>query len=259
MLVDTHCHLDAPEFDADRAAQVLAAHAAGVSSMVVPAVAPGNFSAVRSCGTSFAGCFPAYGIHPLYLQGLDDQAIDTLRRWLQVEMCGDCPSVAIGEIGLDQFFEGADVGRQAFFFKRQLALAQEFGLPVLLHVRRAIDPVHKLVRESGVRRGIAHAFNGSFQQAEAFVKLGFKLGFGGSMTYSRASRIRELARLLPLEAIVLETDAPDIPPAWMPGGRNCPAELGRIADVLAELRSVPVERIRDVTTANAAEILPALR
>ena len=224
MLIDTHCHLDAAEFDADRDAVHLAALAGGVERIVVPAVAVDGFPKVKTAVERYAGCVAAYGIHPLRVMRARESGLAVLRDWLECEQ-----PVAVGEIGLDFHVTDGDPARQEFFFVEQLKLAREFGLPVLLHVRRAIDRILGHLRRIRVAGGIAHAFNGSRQQADEFIKLGFKLGFGGAMTFSGSTRIRRLAAELPLAAIVLETDAPDIPPAWLGGGRNSPAELPRSA------------------------------
>jgi TatD DNase family protein len=258
VLVDTHCHLDAAEFAGDRDEVACAAMAGGVAAMIVPAVAPENFAAVRACCGRHAGCHPAYGTHPLYVGSVDETAFVQLRARLEKEMAGPYPPVAVGEIGLDFYVPGFDRTRQEQFFVEQLKIARDFGLPVLLHVRQAIDPVLKCLRRIGVKGGIAHAFNGSRQQADEFLRLGFRLGFGGTMTFPRATRIRELASSLPSEAIVLETDAPDIPPVWLkgePGGRNTPCELPRIASVLAELRGVERTEVERFTTGNAVSTL----
>lgn len=253
MLIDTHCHLDAGEFADDRDAVHAAARAAGVERIVVPAVEVGNFAAVRDCVARHAGCVAAYGIHPLYVGRAQTGDLDELRRWLAAEH-----PVAVGEIGLDHYVRDIDPQRQADFFVAQLKLARELGLPVILHVRRAIDEVLKHLRRIRVRGGIAHAFNGSRQQAEEFGKLGFALGFGGAMTFSGSTRIRELAATLPDDAIVLETDAPDIPPAWLAGGRNAPSELPRIASELAALRGLSLAATLTMTAANARRVLPGL-
>ena len=256
MLIDTHCHLDAAEFAADRDAVVAASRAAGVSALVIPAVETANFRAVRDCCQRYPQCYPAYGLHPLYLERAGDADLATLRRWLNDESSGATPPVAVGEIGLDFYAPGFDAASQESFFVEQLKIARDFDLPVLLHVRRAADQVLKCLRRVGVRRGIAHAFNGSRQQADEFIRLGFKLGFGGAMTFPGSTRIRALASSLPLDAIVLETDAPDIPPCWLAGGRNTPVELPRIADTLAELRAMPSAPLCAATTANALTLLP---
>ncbi|MCX7627482.1 MAG: TatD family hydrolase [Methylophilaceae bacterium] len=253
MLIDTHCHLDAAEFDADRDAVAAAAHAAGVAAMVIPAVAKWNFAQVTEVCQRYPGCWPAYGIHPLYV----DRAVPEDLEALRAQLAAGQP-VAVGEIGLDFYVEGVDRERQAFYFSEQLKLARKFDLPVILHVRRAIDAILQQLRRYKVKGGIAHAFNGSRQQADEFMRLGFKLGFGGAMTYERALHLRELARTLPLDCIVLETDAPDIPPAWIGKGRNSPAELPRIAAVLAELRGVEVGCIMEKTGHNALETLPKI-
>ena len=253
MLIDTHCHLDAAEFDADRAVVHARAEDVGVGRLVIPAVAVDGFAKTRSVVAAFSGCVAAYGIHPLYAKSASEADLDVLRAWLVREK-----PVAVGEIGLDFFVENKDPARQVFFFEKQLALAGEAGLPVLLHVRRAVDAVLKSLRRWRVPGGIAHAFNGSRQQADAFIKQGFVLGFGGAMTFEGSTRIRQLATSLPLDAIVLETDAPDIPPAWLNGGRNEPAVLRRIAEVLAELRGISVDEVMVATTANAIRVLPRL-
>lgn len=261
MLIDTHCHLDASEFASDRDEVVAAAAAAGVAAIVVPAVSVDNFHAVRECCARYPECYPAYGVHPLYLDRSCESdesgttTFDRLRACLQHELDGPFPPVAVGEIGLDYYVPGFDAGKQERFFVEQLKVARDFDLPVLLHVRRAVDQVLKCLRQTGVRRGIAHAFNGSRQQADEFLRLGFKLGFGGAMTSPRATRLRELAASLPADAIVLETDAPDIPPAWLGGGRNAPGELARIAAVLAELRGIDVSEAVLMTGNNAVEIV----
>jgi len=256
-LIDTHCHLDAAEFDADRDAVFGAARVgaggATVGNFVVPAVERANFGAVASICREYPGCAPAYGIHPMYVDHARPEDLDALRETLRRE-----PAVAIGEIGLDRHVEPRDDGVQAYYFVEQLRIAREFDLPVLLHVRRAIDPILKRLRETRVPGGIAHAFNGSRQQAVEFIKLGFKLGFGGAMTFEGSKRIRELAATLPLDSIVLETDAPDIPPAWKNGGRNTPADLLPIAETLAKLRHLPLAEIAAATTRNAQVVLPQL-
>lgn len=255
MLIDTHCHLDADEFAGDRDAVVLAARAAGVGATVVPAVGPANWAAVRECCARYSGHFPAYGIHPLYIGGLDASVLPALRKWVAAELDAAIPPVAIGEIGLDFFVPGHDPERQEFFLVEQLKMARDFDLPVLLHVRRSVDQVLKCLRRVRVRGGIAHAFNGSAQQADAFIGLGFKLGFGGAMTYARSLRIRQLVTELPLEALVLETDAPDIPPSWLAGQRNTPAELTRIASVFSELRGLSSDEAASATSRNALVLL----
>ncbi len=266
---DTHCHLDAPEFDADRAAVVVRARAAGVQQIVLPAVEPANFDTVRELAHAHDFAY-ALGIHPLYVaraQRDSPEALEALRSALQTHR-DDPRLVAVGEIGLDHFVPGLDRAQQEVFYVAQLKLARAFDLPVILHVRRSADTLLKHLRQQRVRGGIAHAFNGSEQQALAFVALGFKLGFGGTLTFERALQIRRLAQTLPLSAIVVETDAPDIPPAWIyrnaeqrragETARNEPGELPRIAAVLAELRGITLADLAQATHANARQALPKL-
>jgi TatD DNase family protein len=257
MLIDTHCHLDAREFDADRPTVLDAARAAGVRMIIVPAVEVGNLDAVRELSRAHAGCVYALGIHPIYVDRADDQDLARLEAALEAHR-HDPALVAVGEIGLDFFVPGLDRARQERFLAAQLAMARRFELPVILHVRRSQDIVLKHLRRARVSGGIAHAFNGSLQQAQAFVALGFALGFGGAMTFERALRIRALVRDLPREAHVLETDSPDIAPSWVHPGRNDPSQLAGIAEVFAQLRGLPVDQAVAQTAANALRVLPRL-
>jgi TatD DNase family protein len=254
MYIDTHCHLDAAEFGGSQAELIQAANTNGVEHFFVPAVERGNFETVRQLCARYPGCSPAFGIHPMYVAHAMPADLDVLREYLALP-----ETVAAGEIGLDFFVDNHDREQQEFYFSAQLQLAREFDLPVLLHIRRAQDVVLKHLRRIRIRGGIAHAFNGSRQQADEFIKRGFKLGFGGAMTYPRATRLRELAATLPLDSIVLETDSPDIPPSFLePGQPNRPDHLPRIAQTLAELRGIPIEQVARITTENALAVLPKL-
>ncbi len=261
MWIDTHCHLDAAEFGGRQAQLVAQAAAEGVSRIVVPAVALSNFDAVAGLSAADARCVHALGIHPLYVAEAREDDLAQLRAAVARAM-PDPRFVAIGEIGLDFFVpelrDGPLRDKQEFFFAEQLKIARDFGLPVLLHVRRAQDVVLKHLRRVGVTGGIAHAFNGSFQQAQRFVELGFRLGFGGAMTYPRALQIRRLASQLPLEAIVLETDAPDIAPSWLHPAPNRPDQVPRIGTTLAGLRGQSPALVAEYTAASAAAAIPRL-
>ena len=251
MFIDTHCHLDAAEFGDRQADLVRNAEIAGVGRIVVPAVARNNFEIVRKLCKQHPSCLPAYGIHPMYTNKAAPDDLSVLHEYLAQHT-----PVAVGEIGLDFFIPHYDQACQEHFFIEQLKLARKFGLPVLLHIRRAQDAILKHLRQHQVCGGIAHAFNGSKQQAQEFIKLGFKLGFGGAMTYSRATRLRELVATLPLESIVLETDAPDIPPDFLARDEpNKPEYLPRIAETLADLRSIPLADVARATTENVLSVL----
>lgn len=273
--IDTHCHLDAAEFAADAAAVRSCAAARQVGHCVLPAVAVRNFDAVRQSAHAFSDSY-ALGIHPLCVPQAQDTDLQVLDQEL-ARRSADPRLVAVGEIGLDYFVPALNESpmreRQEFFYREQLKLARQHGLPVMLHVRRSADKLLKHLRELapvGGWRGIAHAFNGSEQQARAFMALGFKLGFGGTVTFEASRQIRHLAATLPLESLVLETDSPDMAPHWLyvtaaqraagqPQGRNEPGELPRIARVVAELRGLSTEALAAATTANALQAFPKLR
>lgn len=265
--IDTHCHLDAPELAPDVDTVRTRAREAGVGHCVLPAVERANWDAVRTLAHHHGDSY-ALGIHPLCTRTAADEDLALLEQALERHQ-GDARLVAVGEIGLDYFVPGLDPARQEHFYREQLKLARRFGLPVILHVRRSADRLLKGLREVKGLSGIAHAFNGSAQQAQAFVDLGFKLGFGGAVTYDRALQLRRLATELPLGCLVMETDSPDIPPHWLyttaaereagrPQGRNTPGELPRIGEVVAGLRGMPVHALAQASTANALVALPRL-
>ena len=261
MWIDTHCHLDAGEFAGEELAVADEAAGQGVGMIVVPAVATFNFEAVARLAAQRSNCVYALGIHPLYVPKAQESDLDALRQAIEAAL-EDKRFVAIGEIGLDFFVpelkEGPLRDKQEHFYSEQLKLAREYSLPVLLHVRRSQDIILKYLRRITVPGGIAHAFNGSHQQAQTFIELGFKLGFGGAMTFPRSLQIRRLAAEMPLEAIVLETDAPDISPAWLHPARNTPDQIPRIGEVLAALRGMSVDEIALATAANARAAMPRL-
>lgn len=274
MWIDTHCHLDAPAFGPGHTgALAVRARAAtlGVRLVVIPAVERANLDAVRILAHRLGDAY-ALGIHPLFVPQAQDSDLAALDAALS-EHHGDPRLVAVGEIGLDFFVpalcQPAMRERQVCFYREQLKLARQYGLPVILHLRRSADLLLKHLRELPTGGGIAHAFNGSAQQAQTFLELGFKLGFGGAVSFKPARRLRELATTLPLSALVLETDAPDIPPQWLyataaeraagqPQGINTPAELPRIAAVVAALRGIGLDALAQATRANAFAALPRL-
>jgi TatD DNase family protein len=268
MFIDSHCHLDASEFGNESSLIAEQARTAGVSWIVVPAVERANFDTVANVAATLPSCVYALGIHPMYVPHASEDDLRVLRDRVQ-QAISDEHFVAVGEIGLDGYVPGLDMARQQHFYRAQLALAQRHGLPVLLHVRRSADALLHGLRQCPVAGGLAHAFNGSRQQADQFIAMGFKLGFGGALTFERALQLRRLATDLPLNALVLETDAPDIPPRWMYRtqaeraqgavmGRNEPAELVRIAQCLADLRDMGLADLALATTANALQALPKI-
>ena len=254
MLVDSHCHLDAGEFAHDRAEVIARARAAGVSTQVLPATHAGEWPALREAAAMDPGLHPAYGLHPTFLQHHRDGHLALLQAWIQRER-----PVAVGECGLDFFVEGLDADAQSRFFEGQLAIARDAGLPVIVHARRAVDQVTAAIRRIGGLRGVVHSFSGSRQQAEKLWELGFLLGLGGPVTYERANRLRSLAATMPIEFLLLETDAPDQPDANHRGQRNEPARLHVVCDTIARLRGVTPDTVAEATTRNARQLfdLPA--
>lgn len=261
MWTDTHCHLDAPEFNGVNDQVIQQAITVGVTKMVIPAVAVPHFSAIHALVNQYPECVYALGIHPLFVDRAHDNDLDILKAEIEQSL-SDNRFVAIGEIGLDYFVPALKEpplrGKQEYFYQEQLKLARAYDLPVLLHVRRSQDIILKYLRRIHVVGGIAHAFNGSDQQANTFVELGFKCGFGGAMTFPRSLQIRRLAQSLPIASIVLETDAPDIAPAWLQDTLNTPMQIPRIGQELANIRNMPVEDIMRITTQNAYDVMPRL-
>jgi TatD DNase family protein len=255
MLVDSHCHLDAGEFDDDRADVIARARAAGVHVQVLPATHAEEWPALRAVADADAGLHAAYGLHPTFLQHHRDEHLEQLSGWIERER-----PVAVGECGLDFFVDGLDVDAQARFFEAQLRIARDADLPVIVHARRAVDEVTAAVRRIGGLRGVVHSFSGSRQQAEKLWELGFLVGLGGPVTYARANRLRTLAATMPLEFLLLETDAPDQPDSAIRGQRNEPTRLEAVCEAIAALRDVPVAEVAAATTANARRLfaLPAV-
>ena len=249
-LVDTHCHLDIEAFDDDRDQVLRRTRASGVTRMVVPGVNAGRWSGLLQLCAREAGVYPALGLHPVYLGQHRLQDVERLAAL--IEQHGP---VAVGEIGLDYFVPDLDRGQQQALFEAQLIVARDAGLPVILHVRKAHDQVLATLRRIQVKGGTAHAFNGSMQQARQYQDLGFMLGFGGMLTYARSRRIRALAAQLPLDAMVLETDAPDMAVAAHHGQRNSPEYLPDCLQALADIRAEDPEQVARQTTANACSVL----
>ena len=260
--IDTHCHVDAPEFAANLPAVIDAALQNNVQAILLPAVRAADCQQVRAMANQYGSQIPGLvytlGIHPLYTNQAQKSDVQVIEQQISQSL-SDPRFVGIGEIGLDYFIEDLDLRCQDYFFNAQLDLAEQFQLPVILHVRRSQDAILKALRRRKILGGIAHAFNGSMQQAEQFIGLGFKLGFGGAATYERALQIRRLLKELPLESIVTETDAPDIPPAWLRAEGipfNEPAFLPRIAQELAAIRGIDKAVFADAVWRNAMQVLP---
>jgi TatD DNase family protein len=259
-MIDTHCHLDAAAFDADRLQVLERARAVGVQTLVLPGVEAANFEAVRTLAHQHHLAY-ALGIHPLRVDAASEHDLKTLEAALQMHQA-DPHLVAVGEIGLDQFVPDLNQAKATYFLAAQLSLAKRFHLPLILHLRRSAQALLKALA-SHEEGGIVHAFNGSFEEAKRFIARGFKLGFGGAMTSERALNIRRLAEQLPESALVLETDAPDMAPSWQRSTsigwvRNEPAQLPQIAATLAHLRGQNLQQTLQICTHNALVALPRL-
>jgi TatD DNase family protein len=255
MLVDSHCHLDASEFDRDRDAVIARAQAAGVLRQLVPAVSAAGWPKLRDICAGTDGLFPVYGLHPMFLQEHRDEHLAELDDWIKREH-----PRAIGECGLDFFVDGLDPRAQQHFFDGQLELARGHALPLIVHARRSVGAVIASIKRIGGLRGVVHSFSGSAEQARQLAQLGFLIGLGGPVTYQRANRLRRLAASVPIESLLLETDAPDQPDAGIRGQRNEPARLSQVLQVIAELRHEDPAVVAAATTANAERLfgLPAL-
>lgn len=251
-LIDTHCHLDQDVFSKDRLEVIEHCRELGVNKIVVPAIKHSGWLQLLMLCETQKGLYPALGLHPMFISSHKDSDIKLLEKWIQDHRK---QVVAVGEIGLDYYDKQLDRKRQQKLFEAQLDIAQQADLPVILHVRKAHDRVIKTLKKFEVKGGIVHAYGGSDQQAEKYIEMGFKLGFGGSMTYEKAKRIHRLAINLPIDAIVLETDAPDMVVSAHHGGRNSPEYLIDVFDTLVELREESAEEIAAQTTQNAIDVL----
>ena len=253
-LVDTHCHLDAASFDADRDAVIRRARDAGVTRQVIPAINRETWDAVRLLCEQYDGLYPAYGFHPMYLDDQKHEYVDELREYV-----ANHKTYAIGECGLDFFVEGSDADEQKWFFEEQLRIARDLKLPAIIHARRAVDQVLSAIKRFGPLTGVVHSFPGSYDQASRLNDLGFKISLGGPITYERANKLRGLVKTIPLDWLMLESDAPDQPDSQIRGQRNEPNRVRRICEEVALLRDEDETHIAAVTTDNAIKLfgLPA--
>lgn len=250
-LIDSHCHIDVEEFAADREAVLAECRRLGVTKLVVPAVEMATWESLLQVCRSHTGLYPALGLHPCYLERHHDEHLSDLEQ----QLAANSDVIAVGEIGLDYFLTELNRDKQQQLFEAQLSIARTAGLPVLLHIRKAHEEVLNTLKRIKVRGGIAHAFNASLEQAQRYIDMGFKLGFGGMLTFARSTRLRALAKALPLDAIVLETDSPDMPGEPWQHQRNSPEHLPFYLETLAQLRGEDKEHVAAVTSANVKAVL----
>ena len=249
-IIDTHCHLDVADFDLDRDEVLEQCRSHEITKIIVPAIESKSWSRLLELCELNKGIYPALGLHPVFIDQHQADDINKLEQLLD-----KTSPVAIGEIGLDFYLKDLDKDKQLALFEQQLLVAKNHKLPVILHVRKAHDQVLQLLRKIKVKGGFCHAFNGSLQQAEKYIALGFKLGFGGTLTYENSSKIHALAKALPLDAIVLETDAPDMVVESHRGQRNSPEYIMESLKALAKIRSEDVSIIAEQTSKNANDII----
>jgi TatD DNase family protein len=249
-LFDSHSHLDAPEFDPDRDQVLARARIEGVDEQLIPAVDRAGWPALKQLCANEAGLYPAYGLHPMYLDQHQPAHLAELRQWIWQEQ-----APAIGECGLDFFVEGLDADAQRFYFNGQLELARDFDLPLVIHARRSVEEVILSLRRIGGLRGIVHSYSGSEEQARLLVDMGFLIGIGGPVTYERAQRLQRIAKDLPLDALVLETDSPDQPGSGHRGLRNEPAHLLEVLSAVARLRDCDEVALAEATRSNMRRML----
>ncbi len=249
-IIDTHCHLDVTSFDKDRDDVLEQCRKQGITKIIVPAIIAKTWNNLLNLCKKEKGLYPTLGLHPIFIEQHDESDLALLENTLKNNL-----PVAIGEIGLDFYSKELDKNKQVMLFEQQLFLAKKYHLPVILHVRKAHDQVLQLLKKIKVKGGFCHAFNGSIQQAEKYIELGFKLGFGGTLTYTNSKKIHQLATAIPLEHIVLETDAPDMVVESHRGERNSPEYIVEALNVLATLRHKSVGFIANQTTLNANNVI----
>jgi TatD DNase family protein len=249
-LIDTHCHLDLPIFDQDRDPILSRCKHSGINRIVIPGIDAGGWNGLLDLCERKTGLYPTLGLHPVYINKHHQNDIISLE-----EHVSNNQLIAIGEIGLDYYVSELDRDLQQEYFEAQLTIAKNAGLPVLLHVRKSHDKVLSTLKRIKVIGGIAHAFNGSVQQAQQYIDLGFMLGFGGMLTYEKAKKIRRLSKALSLDNIVLETDAPDMVISQHQGERNSPEYLVNCLYALSEIRDESPELVAEQTTRNACALL----
>lgn len=251
--IDTHCHLDFPDFNQDRDAVLEQAKQNAVRQIIVPAVSQSSWQRSIALCNQHDGCYLALGLHPVFI---DQHRLAHLREL--ADLVTKHQPVAVGEIGLDYYLKKLDRKKQQTFFSEQLSIAKQFELPAIIHCRKAHDDCLKMLRDNAPEGGIIHAFNGSLQQAFKYIEIGFLLGFGGMLTYARSNKLRKLAAALPIEALVLETDAPDMTVAQHRGARNSPEYIPYIAKVIADIKEMSIEEVGENTTANARRVFAPL-
>jgi len=252
MLIATHCNLDFTEFDDSREQLIKDCHNLNIDYFIVPSTLASRWSNLFQLSVQYSEMIPAIGLHPYFIKEHQKSDLDELER-----RCQQNKGILIGETGLDFYRKGLDREKQIFFFEAHLAIAKQYSSPLIIHARKSHEQIISMIKSSGIEGGIIHAYNGSYEQAKQYLKYNFKFGFGGAMTYSSATKIRNLAIQLPIESILLETDAPDMRPSFVEKNyHNSPIHLKKYLKILAELRSVPIDLLEEQMLQNFKSISP---
>ncbi|EIC86578.1 TatD family hydrolase [Serratia sp. M24T3] len=254
--IDTHCHFDFPPFTGNETHSLQLAGEAGVNQLIVPAVEADRFERILMLAKDHPQVFAALGLHPICIERHNEASLASLTEHLATR---DNKLVAIGETGLDLYMENPDFEKQQWLLKEQFKLAKLHDLPLILHSRRTHDPLSAMLRKAHLpATGVVHGFAGSLSQAQAFVRLGFAIGVGGTITYERAHKTRQVMAQLPLSCLLLETDAPDMPLQGFQGQPNRPERAAQVFKTLCELRAESTEEIADALMKNTRRVFNLL-
>lgn len=246
IIIDSHCHIDFTDFDADRSEVIQRAQQLGVEKIIVPGVQRTSWDRVRHCCDAYPPLYPCYGLHPYFIDEHKQGDIQALESYISQHR-----PVAIGECGLDFFLKDLDREQQQFYFEQQLDIALQADLPVVIHARKSTEAVIDAIKQRHGLRGMIHSYSGSYEQAVKLIDLGFYLSFGGPLTFPQATRLRKLVSQLPLDSILVETDAPDQPGRMANKQRNEPAFIIEVVEQIAQLHHTDVDQVADITTQNA--------
>lgn len=246
IIIDSHCHIDFSDFDGDRSAVIQRAQQVGVEKIIVPGVDRASWDRVRHCCDEHPSLYPCYGLHPYFIAEHSSNDIQALSNYIEQHR-----PVAVGECGLDYFLKDLDRESQQFYFEQQLDIALQTYLPVVIHARKSTEAVIDAIKQRAGLRGMVHSYSGSYEQAVKLIDLGFYLSFGGAVTFEQASRLRKLVSRLPLDCLLVETDAPDQPGQMANRQRNEPAFIAEVVEQIALLHHTDVNRVADISTQNA--------
>ena len=249
MIIDSHCHLDFKVFNTDREQVIERARKVGVSKIIIPGVMRKTWPDIKLCCENHAELYPCYGLHPYFIDQHNESDIQNLRNYIESN-----PPIAIGECGLDFYLKNLDQDKQLFYFEQQLDIALEFNLPVVIHARKSTEAVINDIAKRPGLKGMVHSYSGSYEQAIKLISLNFYLSFGGPISYEKSSRLRNIVKSLPLDSLLVETDAPDQPTSNAPSRRNEPSFITEVIKHIARLHSTTEEEVARITSENAKKL-----